>query len=123
MTPSELTEFVAKHDYITRYDYPEDDAVGFRNSRLPWYRADKDRKTVFTCDWLADHTEEDLDMEIKRGLEVEQICRVTGYYSKVASWNGGKRAELRDRRRTDLYGNPPHIAIHAAEPQTAIAAG
>ncbi len=31
--------------------------------------------------------------------QVEQITRITGYFTKVASWNKGKRGELRDRYR------------------------
>ncbi len=30
---------------------------------------------------------------------VEHITRVTGFFSKVNSWNKGKIAELRDRRK------------------------
>lgn len=30
---------------------------------------------------------------------VEHITRVTGFFSKVASWNKGKVAELKDRNR------------------------
>jgi ribonucleoside-triphosphate reductase len=35
--------------------------------------------------------------------KVEQITRITGYFTKVASWNKGKIGELKDRRR---YSNP-----------------
>ncbi|MFH0959206.1 MAG: anaerobic ribonucleoside-triphosphate reductase, partial [Pseudomonadota bacterium] len=31
--------------------------------------------------------------------EVEQITRITGYFTKVSSWNKGKRGELKDRHR------------------------
>lgn len=31
--------------------------------------------------------------------QVEQITRITGYFTKVASWNKGKRGELKDRLR------------------------
>ena len=33
------------------------------------------------------------------GRNVTGISRVTGYFSKTASWNPGKQAELRDRHR------------------------
>ena len=41
------------------------------------------------------------------GKNVEQMTRVTGYFSKVSkagvsNWNKGKEAELRDRRRTSV---------------------
>jgi ribonucleoside-triphosphate reductase len=34
---------------------------------------------------------------------VEHMTRVTGFFSKVGSWNKGKLAELRDRYRS--HGN------------------
>ncbi|MCD6542240.1 MAG: anaerobic ribonucleoside-triphosphate reductase [Thermoplasmata archaeon] len=34
--------------------------------------------------------------------DVDGITRVTGFFSKVSSWNKGKLGELRDRVRTDL---------------------
>ncbi len=38
------------------------------------------------------------------GRNVEQITRVTGYFSKVKNWNKGKVAELTDRHRSSsLY--------------------
>ncbi len=36
--------------------------------------------------------------------EVEQITRITGYFTKVSSWNKGKRGELKDRHRNTLVG-------------------
>lgn len=36
------------------------------------------------------------------GEAVEQITRITGYFTKVASWNKGKKGELRDRFRNRL---------------------
>jgi len=33
--------------------------------------------------------------------EVEGISKITGYFSRISSWNKGKRAELRDRRRIE----------------------
>jgi ribonucleoside-triphosphate reductase len=32
---------------------------------------------------------------------VEQITRITGYFTKLSSWNKGKRGELKDRYRVD----------------------
>jgi len=36
------------------------------------------------------------------GKNVEQITRVTGFFSKVKNWNRGKLGELRDRHRVSL---------------------
>ncbi|MHB8204560.1 MAG: anaerobic ribonucleoside-triphosphate reductase [Desulfomonilaceae bacterium] len=34
--------------------------------------------------------------------KVEQITRITGYFTKISSWNKGKRGELKDRYRNKL---------------------
>ena len=36
------------------------------------------------------------------GKNVEHITRVTGYFSKINSWNKGKIAELKDRQRVTI---------------------
>ena len=33
---------------------------------------------------------------------VDGITRITGYFTRTSSWNKGKRAELKDRRRVKL---------------------
>jgi len=38
-----------------------------------------------------------------RSEHVEQITRITGYFTKVSSWNKGKRGELRDRYRNGSW--------------------
>jgi anaerobic ribonucleoside-triphosphate reductase len=35
--------------------------------------------------------------------DIEGISKITGYYSKISSWNKGKLAELRDRKRNGSY--------------------
>ncbi len=47
---------------------------------------------------------------------VEYITRVTGFFSKVGSWNKGKIAELRDRRQAILYNRRSLLGI-IAEPE------
>jgi anaerobic ribonucleoside-triphosphate reductase len=34
--------------------------------------------------------------------DVDGITRITGYFTRTSSWNGGKRAELRERARTGV---------------------
>lgn len=36
--------------------------------------------------------------------QVEQITRITGYFTKISSWNKGKRGELKDRYRSGDLG-------------------
>ena len=40
-----------------------------------------------------------MDNPNRLGANLEHITRVTGYFSKVAGWNPGKRGELRDRHK------------------------
>jgi hypothetical protein len=42
---------------------------------------------------------------------VEGITRITGYFTKVSSWNKGKLGELRDRHRSGGYFSPAADAI------------
>ena len=38
----------------------------------------------------------------RQGRNTEKITRVTGFFSKVGSWNKGKTGELNDRYRTEI---------------------
>ena len=42
---------------------------------------------------------EEIKMALTGGKNVEQITRVTGFFSVVRNWNAGKHAELKDRYR------------------------
>jgi len=55
----------------------------------------------FTCCFACKRTERGLLTKCPHcgDKNVEQITRITGYFSKVSSWNKGKLAELKDRRR------------------------
>ena len=98
MTPAELDKFLTEHQHI-EYSYDKDNFY-FKNTNLPWYQQDGNC-TAITRARMNTITENELLIEINRGLQVEQITRVTGYFSKVGSWNAGKRAELKDRVRCD----------------------
>ncbi len=59
----------------------------------------QNRKTAIKY-WKVDElSTEQLMQEINRGLLVEGITRITGYFTKTSSWNPGKRGELNDRKR------------------------
>jgi anaerobic ribonucleoside-triphosphate reductase len=47
-------------------------------------------------------TSSEILREVNRGLEVEHITRITGYYTRVSQWNKGKLGELKDRIRTPI---------------------
>jgi hypothetical protein len=110
MTPAELTVFSDNHRNIVWQDNLEG-AVLFRNESLMWYQKNPQGVTAIDYDTLAGLDENALLQAVNGGLEIEQMTRVTGYFSKVGMWNKGKIAELKDRRRTDLYGNAPTVTM------------
>ena len=56
-------------------------------------------ETHFTNEIIANMELEDLLVATHHGRNIEQMTRVTGYFSKVAGWNKGKVGELKDRSR------------------------
>jgi anaerobic ribonucleoside-triphosphate reductase len=48
--------------------------------------------------------------------EVEGITRITGYFTKISSWNKGKLGELRDRHRSGEYFADPAPAGATSQP-------
>ena len=99
MIQSELTTFLEKNKNI--YFRVDGEFAYFRNQNLPWYAKDPENCTRVTKEVFEKLTPEELLKEINRGLEVEQITRITGYFTKVSQWNKGKRGELKDRVRVD----------------------
>lgn len=100
MNQAELLQFVAMSQHIEcrwdeRYTY-------FRNTRLPFYADNPDACTRIENELVTQLTSDALLREINRGLDVEQITRITGYFTKVSQWNKGKRGELKDRIRTGI---------------------
>ena len=99
MTRHEFAEFLEKNKNIEWQDDVDHQQICFRNVYLDWYRNDEQRCTAVKYWKIDDMTAEDLLTEINRGLMVEGITRITGYFTKITSWNPGKRGELMDRKR------------------------
>ncbi|MCP4714459.1 MAG: hypothetical protein GY868_05020 [Deltaproteobacteria bacterium] len=102
MTTQELDSFMEKNEHIEFAVNEEDAQVHFRNTRLDWYRNDEKRSTAVKFWKLEKMSSEDLVKEINRGLLVEGITRITGYFTKTNSWNPGKLGELKNRRRFSM---------------------
>ena len=99
MNKQELTTFLGENENIEWFDDIENEQFSFRNTYVDWYRNDENRKTAIKY-WKIDELSPDqLVHEINRGLMVEGITRITGYFTKTSSWNPGKRGELNDRKR------------------------
>ena len=50
--------------------------------------------------------------------QVEGITRITGYFTKITSWNKGKLGELRDRYRNQGFFSSPEQGDAGSEPKT-----
>jgi hypothetical protein len=99
MTLEEFEKFVEK-DGI---EWAEDnDHFYFRDRNLNWYAKDTKNALRIGKDRMKDLSLIDLEAELSRGLKVEHITRVTGYFAKVNSWNPGKRGELHDRHKVEI---------------------
>ena len=97
MTLAELTRALDVYD---RYDYtdPEDgtmDVVDF-GPTCEWDPPEHIRVDVSKLPKLQWKTIKGI---LAHGRDVDNITRVTGYFSRTASWNAGKLAELKDRHR------------------------
>jgi hypothetical protein len=60
-----------------------------------------DTETHFTNNAIENNELQVLIEQTNQGKNVEQITRVTGFFSKVHSWNKGKLGELKQRHRVD----------------------
>jgi len=99
MNQVELNEFLEQHQNIEWGEEETGQALLFRNENLPWYQEDKNRATRVTIEKLSQLTHSELYDAINKGLDVDHITRVTGYFSKIKGWNNGKLGELKDRKR------------------------
>ncbi|MBW6461951.1 MAG: anaerobic ribonucleoside-triphosphate reductase [DPANN group archaeon] len=60
--------------------------------------------TIFvTLDALKKNSVDTIVAQSVQGRDVDQITRITGYFSIVSNWNKGKLAELKDRYRVGKY--------------------
>jgi len=98
MTLEEFEDFVESEK--SHLEWSEDkDYFFFRDLDYDFYRKDANRFLRVKKELFKDLGVEQLKEEIGRGLRVESITRITGYFAKTNSWNPGKRAELRDRSK------------------------
>jgi len=80
----------------------KENSIWFRAPHLLWYQNHPEGYTEVTKEKFAEMTPDELYDAVTAGMDVEQITRVTGYFSKVRGWNPGKRAELRDRSKHEV---------------------
>jgi hypothetical protein len=100
MKQVELKVFLRANENI---EYHGDESFSyFRNGDIPWYANNPGHSTGITNNMLAKLSPEELLSSMNKGLEVEHITRITGYFTKVSQWNKGKRGELKDRMRVEI---------------------
>ena len=99
MTISELDGFLEKHQNIEHVLLEDEGKILFRNTDVAWYQNDENRATAVNFEKLNEMDTDSLMREINRGLMVDGITRITGYFTRTSSWNPGKRGELKDRNR------------------------
>jgi hypothetical protein len=102
MTRADFDDFAERHQNIEYQFGEQGDCILFRNIDLPWYQENSDRCTRIEQTKMRTMTESELLTAINKGLDVECITRITGYFAKTRSFNPGKQAELKDRERTPL---------------------
>lgn len=71
---------------------------------IPYYDENEDSCTFIDADTFRNMKPDDLMPALIKGLDVEWVTRVTGYFTKVSMWNKGKRGELKDRYRNEPCG-------------------
>jgi hypothetical protein len=102
MTIQDLNKFLEGNQYIEYSVDEKNEQVFFRNTNLDWYNNKPERSTAVKY-WKIDQmSSNELMHEINRGLMVEGITRITGYFTKTSSWNPGKRGELKDRSKIGI---------------------
>ena len=99
MTSQELTTYLDDNQYIECADDIDSEQLCFRNNELAWYQNNPEGSTAVKYWKVKKMSDSELTAEINRGLQVEGITRITGYFTKISSWNPGKLAELKDRKK------------------------
>lgn len=95
MDKDEFVEYLA--NYPNRYEWVE----GEQDGKPGLFVKNKNFETMTHFTWAAVERYEApvLIATMHHGKNIEHITRVTGFFSRVSSWNRGKKGELRDRHR------------------------
>ena len=99
MTETEFTDLFDRFPHLEMTS--GEGGAWFRWNGLPFYDNNPELGLWIEGNRIRDLTADELVDEIKRGFEVDQITRITGYMTRVESWNKGKLGELKDRYKND----------------------
>ena len=110
MTPEEFDQFIVENPQVSwtparlkggrveGVSLEEATGLAFKVEGLAWYE-DPHNVSFISKEMTGRITPAELWRELTQGLDMEYITRITGYFTKVSSWNKGKLGELRDRMR------------------------
>lgn len=90
----ELKDFLERNSGTILWMQPEDDLGAI------YLKSEEFNEIIrIDLDKLKDITEGEIKLMLAHGKNIEQMTRVTGYFSLIKKWNAGKKAELKDRYR------------------------
>lgn len=97
----ESKEFI---EYLDKNDHEFQWAEGEYKGTQGYYVKNKkyETETHFSKDIIQNNDLQFLMQQTHHGKNIEQITRVTGFFSKVGSWNKGKIGELKERDRVKI---------------------
>ncbi len=94
MKLDDLKDFLERNKLKIEWGRTEEDSGAIYLKSLVW-----DTIVRINLDKLEGIREAQIIQQLEAGKNIEQMTRVTGYFSKISGWNLGKQAELRDRYR------------------------
>ncbi|HOK80656.1 MAG TPA: anaerobic ribonucleoside-triphosphate reductase [bacterium] len=100
MERSKFIEHLKKYPHL--YEFEEKNDNG--DSGILIKDNEYNTLTFFTDEAIREGELIELLKQTHHGKNVEWISRVTGYFSKINSWNKGKREEFKDRYRASNIG-------------------
>ena len=97
MDIDELDRYLNENQNEILWSYEEQNGRGFL-----YLHSKKWEETIkVDMNRLNKLSEEEISRMLSGGKDVEQITRVTGFFSKVSAWNKGKTGELKQRYKSD----------------------
>ena len=94
MTKAELDQYLEDRPHVL-WAEGDDGNFYFRHEQFDG----ENEKLKVEPKAMKELTAEKLDQVLTAGRNVDHITRITGYFSRVAGWNKGKKGELADRHR------------------------
>ena len=98
MERTDFIKYLREHDQTYEYqlgEMEEDTGVYVKNKEY-------NTETFFSDKAIESKDANELLKATHQGKNVENITRVTGFFSKTKGWNKGKTGELKQRHRSEI---------------------